>query len=372
MMVSVPTWPRRKFPVILAAGLWICGDGVAAGLSDWQAKQVPRLRIAASPYPNHLLEVLSSETDFGEHLYRVRIDTLGMGPSSETSRGHFYTLRAGFLDLAHIRRMIDLAGYLHYHLREALGSGKTHFRFENIDHTTYHCDLSYPSFWARLSLGERTRLIDELSRRGALEAAFDFSNWREILTWYDFHNVPGLKEKSSAFSFEDVPSHAVGLAVVGRVLRDPDCPFDEAVTRELDRELDRLEVATKSVYQEAMDLTEGRWWGPKACLRRNLDTGLDDGFIDPWIVPGLGAESRVAAVRYPAPDRNDRDIAGHDCRGFLTFSCEPHLRNKAIAAQVLPPGEDRAIPRRDYPRLIEKIRREMRAELGPQATTSWP
>lgn len=344
----------------------------AAGLSDWQAERVPRLRIAASPYPNYLLEVLPTGVDFGGHLYRVRIDTLGMGPSSETSRGHFYTWRAGFLDLAHIRRTIDLAGYVHYQAVEALRSGRTRFNFGSIDRTTYHCDLSYPAFWDDLSPRERDRLIGELSLRIAIEASFDFSNWREILTWYDFHNLPGLKEKSSAFSFEDVASHAVGLAVVRRALRDPHHPFDEAVTRELDRELARLGVVPEPVYQRAMALTAGRWWGPKACLRRNLDTGLDDGFIDPWTVPGLAPGAAPPPVRYPAPERDDSDIAGYDCRGVFTLSCEPQLRRGEIMARVLPPGETRAIPRRDYPRLLDQIGREIRGELGARATASWP
>jgi hypothetical protein len=102
---------------------------------------------------------------------------------------------------------------------------------ENIDRTTYRIEIDYPSYWERLSDRERERLIEELAMRAALEGAFDFSNWREIITWYDFHNLPGLKEKSSAFSFEDVASHAVGLVVAQRALRDPATPFDEAVTR---------------------------------------------------------------------------------------------------------------------------------------------
>jgi hypothetical protein len=368
-------FPSRWIPAPCLALLAILAAGEAspaAGLSDWQARRVPRLRIAASPYPNHLLEVLPTGVDFGGHLYRVKIDTLGMGPSSETSRGHFYTWRAGFLDLAHIRRAIDLAGYVHYHVGEALRAGRTHFRFENIDRTTYHCDLAYPAFWERLPPRERERLIEELSLRIALEASFDFSNWREILTWYDFHNLPGLKEKSSAFSFEDVASHAVGLAVVRRALCDPAHSFDEAVTIELDRELARLGVVPEPVYQRAMALTAGRWWGPKACLRRNLDTGRDDGFIDPWTVPGLASGPDPSPVRYPAPERDDSNIAGYDCRGLFTLSCEPHLRRGEILARVLPPGETRVIPRRDYPRLIEEIDREMRVDLGPRATRSWP
>jgi hypothetical protein len=367
--------PLRSIPVsglALFVILATAGPLGAAGLNGWQAERVPRLRIAASPYPNYLLEVLPTGVDFGGHLFRVRIDTLGMGPSSETSRGHFYTWRAGFLDLAHIRRSIDLAGYVHYHVRETLRAEKTHFRFENIDRTTYHCDLSYPAFWNRLSPRERDRLIEELSLRIALEASFDFSNWREILTWYDFHNLPGLKEKSSAFSFEDVASHAVGLAVVRRALRDPDHPFDEAVTRELARELSRIGVVPEPVYQRAMVLTEGRWWGPKACLRRDLDTGLDDGFIDPWTVPGLTPGSDPPPVRYPAPERDDSDIAGYDCRGVFRISCEPHLRRGEILAHVLPPGETRVIPRRDYPRLLDRIAREIRDELGERATLRWP
>lgn len=355
------------WPALLAV-LAAAGPLSGAGLSDWQAERPPRLRIAASPYPNRLLEILPTGVDFGGHLYRVRIDTLGMGPSSETSRGHFYTRRAGFLDLAHIRRSIDFAGYVHHRVREALGAGEARLSFESIDRTTYRVDFAYPPWWERLAPEARGRIAEELALRTAAEASFDFSNWREILTWYDFHNLPGLKEKGSAFSFEDVPSHAVGVAVAMRALRDPRRPFDEAVTLELAREMERLEVVPEPVYHRAMELTSNRWWGPKACLKRNLDTGLDDGFIDPWVVPGLERGKDSAVVRYPAPRRDDARVAGCDCRGFVTPSCEPHLRREAILAKVLPPGEKRVVPRRDYPALLRRIGREIREELGADAT----
>ena len=342
------------------------------GLDAWQAERPPRLRIAASPYPNFLLEILPTGVHFGEHVYRVKIDSLGMGPSSETPRGHFYTRRGGFLDLAHIRRAIDMAGYVHYHVRDCLTRGGTHFSFENIDRTTYHTDLSYPAFWDRLDAATKTRLIDEIAIRAAEEAAIDFSNWREILTWYDFHNLPGMPERGSAFSYEDLPSHAVGAAVAVRALRLRGVPFDEAVTRELDRELEELEVVPAETYARAMALVADRWWGKKTCLKRLLDTGLDDGFINPWLVHGLEVGRPPVAKGYPAPRGLEGRLMGHDCHGMVVFSCEPRPGRKEVKEAVLPGGSRTVIPTRDYPLILERIAGQIRRELGPHALEPYP
>lgn len=342
------------------------------GLSDWQAEKVPRLRIAASPYPNFLLEVLPTGVDFGSHLYRVKIDSLGMGPSSELARGHFYTRRGGFLDLAHIRRAIDLAGYVHYHVRDSLTRGEAGFSFENIDRTTYRVSFRYPDFWTRLDPVAKARLIEEVAVRAGETAALDLSNWREILTWYGFHNVPGMPEKSSAFSFEDLPSHAVGAAVVGRALRLEGVPFDEAVTRELERELVALGVVPVEDYDRAMSLVEGKWWAKKATLKRHLDTGRDDGVITPWLVRGLFPGNAPAAKSYPLPRGPDDFIHGRDCRGLVVVSCEPRPRRREVW-EKLSEGIGRVVvPERDYAAILARIEGEMKEEIGPRATVPYP
>lgn len=340
----------------------------AEGLSDWQSRDEPRLRIAASPYPNYLLHILPSGFDLKRHRYRVGISSFGFQPSAETGRGHFYTRRGGFLDLAHVRRAIDFAGYVHFHTRKALIEGRDGFSFESIDQTTYRVSLRYPAFWQTLGEAERERLAGELATRAAVEAAFDFSNWREILTWYDFHNLPGMPERGSAFSYEDVPSHAVGIAVAERALRAEGVPFDEAVTRELRREIDDLGVVPQETYQRAMELVGYRWWGKKTCLKRHIDTGRDDGFIDPWLVRGLASGPEPRPKRYPAPSRRYADVLGRDCRGMVVLECEPHLRDDEVRQRI--PAKVR--PSRDYPALLSRIEKEIRLEFGPNATVPYP
>lgn len=344
----------------------------AGGLSDWQAEKVPRLRIAASPYPNFLLKVLPTGVDFGTHLYRVEIDSLGMGPSSELARGHFYTRRGGFLDLAHIRRAIDLAGYVHYQVRDSLTRGEAGFSFENIDRTTYRVSFHYPDFWSRLEPVTKARLIEEVAVRAGETAALDLSNWREILTWYGFHNVPGMPEKSSAFSFEDLSSHAVGAAVAGRALRLEGVPFDEAVTRELQRELAELGVVPVEIYDRAMALVEGKWWAEKATLKRHLDAGRDDGFITPWLVRGLFPGAAPAAKSYQLPRGPDDFIHGYDCRGLVIFSCEPRPHRREVRDAVMAMAGSVVVPQRDYPGILARIEEEMKAELGDQVVDPYP
>lgn len=356
----------RGLPILLIL-LTSLGDASAGGLNEWQAQKTPRLRIASSPYPNFLLKVLPTGVDFGDHLYRVKIDSLGMGPSSETSRGHFYTRRGGFLDLAHIRRSIDIAAYVHYQVRHCLEEGETHFSMESIDRTTYHCHLSYPGFWSHLTPTTKKQLIEELAIRAAEEAAIDFSNWREIITWYDFRTVPGMHEKGSSFSYEDLPSHFVGAAVATRALRAPGIPFDDAVTQELNRELEDLNVVPKEVYLRAMDLVAYRWWGKKTTLKRFLDTGDDDGLVSPWLVRGLEPGKAPVAKSYQAPDGDLSNVAGYDCLGMIVLECEPHMPKKNRVLSLLGPEITRVRPDRDYPVILKHIRREVIAEFGPDA-----
>lgn len=344
----------------------------ADALSDWQARRVPRLRIAASPYPNWLLHILPTDVDLGKHRYRVWIPTLGVLPSSETSRGHLYTRHAGFVDLAHIRRSIDFTAYLHHEIRDGLTRRASHFSFESIDRTTYHCQLSYPDFWDDLEADQRARLIEEIAIEAADHASFDFSNWREIITWYGFHNVPGFPEKGSAFSYEDVTSHCIGALVAERALRTPGVPFDQAAAIELDREMTALHIVSKEDYLRAMALVKDKWWGEKTCLKRNIDVGCDDGQIETWLVRGLEPGIEPRPKIYPVPGRDFTDIEGYDCTGMVVFECEPRMRERKEVMKLLGPEVTRIRPDRDYPVIIARIEEEIKEEFGPHATVPYP
>lgn len=344
----------------------------AEPLDAWQSRKAPRLRVASSPYDNFLLDILPTDVDLGEHLYRVRISTFGFGPSSETSRGHFYTRHGGFLDLAHIRRSIDLTAYVHYRIRECLENKTPRFSFSGVEKTTYHCRFTYPVFWDGLEKEEREKIISEISIDAAELASFDLSNWREIITWYDFHNVPGMPEKGSAFSYEDVPSHSVGALVAVRALRTRGVPYNEAVTRELERELKRLQIVPHEVYLKAMDLVKDRWWGHKTCLKRNIDTGQDDGLVAPWLVRGLEPGVAPRPKKYPVPRRDFSLVEGHDCSGMVEFEYEPHMPKKDRVLKLLGPDVTRVNPGRDYPLLLEHVHEEIIREFGPNATVPYP
>ena len=364
------------FPLLCAAltFLEISAPGAlnAEPLDARQSRKAPRLRVAASPYPNLFLQILPTNEDFGEHLYSVRISTVGLGPSSETSRGHFYTRRAGFLDLAHIRRSIDLTAYVHYRITECLTKRESGFSFAGVEATIYHCLFTYPEFWDKLHKEERARIISRVAMEAAERASIDLSNWREIITWYGFHNVPGKLEKGSAFSYEDVPSHSVGAAIAVRALRSRGVPYNDAVTRELKREIADLHMVSSETYLKAMGMVKDRWWGHETCLKRNIDTGLDDGYVEPWLVRGLeaGMKPRPKLYRIPRPDFSDID--GYDCSGLVKFEYEPHMPKKDRVLKLLGPDAHRVDPARDYPLILQQVREEIIEEFGPHATVPYP
>src|SRR5690606_36396190 len=153
---------------------------------------------------------------------------------------------------------------------------------------------------------------------------------------------------SSAFSYEDLYSHSVGAAVAVRALRTPGVSFDEAVTTELQRELADLEIVPQELCLRAMSLVENRWWAGKQVLKRNLDTGTDNGRIDPWLVRNLEPGKSPRPKSYAPARRDFSRVAGYRCRDILVLSCEPHLPNKKRMRAVLGAGAKRVRPDRDY------------------------
>jgi len=176
--------------------------------------------------------------------------------------GLVYTCRGGFLDLGHLRDLIDITRYYYV----ALGNpGRT-----------------FPPAQQLGSCVVKQDPADENERIAiARSMAFAESIYHEIESYWQY--VFGGHQ--SSFSPEDLPSNWLGTYVAEQAIRDKGRAFDEAATvalKALLKQLDALEPkATSIVFTQAVLRRE--WVGTdpsrNSYLKRRNFTN------SPWLVP---------------------------------------------------------------------------------------
>lgn len=330
------------------------------------ARDRPALRVGALPFPGPFtLYSQADVNDLGEHAYGVNKRLYWIGES----RGIVYTCRAGFLDLAHIRDTVDMAWYVHRELSNAVARGQTTAVVRGIDPSRHHITLNLTESW-QADLGrprrEQTPELDAALIDTALRAAWIAMTWHEIITWYGYKSTGVFPEDRSAFTYDDVPSHAVGLEIARQVLEqrieDVD-HFNQFVTAELTRVLQDLDPVSPDDTDRAADLVEQVWWESARPKRMYLDIGMASGCITPWLVPDMDVCADDEPRVFNVPQL--RDALRSDGRPLVRIEIEPRIwESRAIRASI--PGEpDRILPYRDFPHMIEHIRRESAVTLGP-------
>lgn len=316
----------------------------------------PRARMGCLPFPGlTTLYVAAPPEALGEHSY--------LDESGETSRGLVYTTRGGFLDIAHVRNTIDLTAYIHARVSHAMHAGWSCVRFSSFEPSVYTVHLEYPAEWGKLSTVERSRVIDEASVRLSQRLALEAMTWHEILTWHGFKSMGVFSEAGSAFTYEDGPSHAVGVLIAGEALRRTGGiseAFDREVTGLLDMTLSDLGVVSKDQMKEAIASVKGDWWEDNTARKRFLETGLENNTVTPWLVPGLAFDDGSGPVVWSIPTLGD--VFGQDCTGLARVEIDPRVFERGDIVALLPESRGEVEPERDFPVLIAAIRDEIGAE----------
>jgi hypothetical protein len=357
---------RREY-ILLCLFLTGClgGTGQARFLSDRQARFAPRGRIACLPtstpgvrYPD--------PCNLGGHSYDFGLFE---------RNGIVYTSRAGHIDITHLRKAADWTAHLAYQTRAALRANRTEFSFRVREPSKYHVRIEYPAGWQHLPADTRENIALEVSIRLGQYLAFTCCTWHEILTWFGFKGAGFYPEYESAFSWEDSYSNALGSRIGGRALRDPNHGFDEAMTLLIDHELRELGVQPRPAAYEAAEAVRNHWFTRGyyfKCymLKRNLDIGLDDGFVTPWLVPGYPASDGVEPEPCPVPR-----LASLEDYGFAArVEIEPKEWERDQIFRVVYPegtaGRDRIEPARHFGPLMERIQAQAVARYGPLVADS--
>ncbi len=177
------------------------------------------------------------------------------GPDEEV--GLIYTGKAGFLDLGHIRDMVDMTKSIH----DQLTQGPTPNKVAAV--------FSFGG--ATVVMGEAVLHkcpVDDILVARAI--AYDVGLGHEIFS-YDLSTPGG---HNSSFSPEDLCSNLLGTLIGARALKAGG-NFNAAVIRELDKLLRDLDAQSAAESRRAFDLINGRWvnWsdttGTASLLRKN-------------------------------------------------------------------------------------------------------
>lgn len=315
----------------------------------------PRHRIGSLPFPGPY--TIYSEADAGHlgwHRYQHAFGS-ALAPEAEVSRGTIYTCRAGFLDVAHLRLAIDWTRYAHDEFAEAMREGKARASFRGPDGYRVSADIVYPPVWRDMPADARERAIEDGSILGAQRASYLIWTWHEAITWQGYSTFAIISEEGSAFGYDDVASHAVGVAVGGEVLRDPR-EYNEAVTDQLNAELERLGVVDRACFREALHAVEGEWWTKAGPLKRELDAGLETGRVPVRLVPGLGCCPDGGGADLPVP------FGTGTADPVLAPRAEVRIEPRTTAGRKLASRmgiTDKRLDADDIARILDKLRGEV-------------
>jgi len=204
--------------------------------------------------------------------------------------GIIYTLRGGFIDMAHLRDQADWTAYIYALIRRSKVNG------------TMEIDLGHEGGEKKLTVNLSKDLdsLDEVKL--AARIAYDLSIWHEISTWFGVRTVPMISEQFSSFSVEDAYSNLLGVTLGMRAI-ESELPYEEAMTQMISNTLDSLGVVkTEAENFKALEDVRDVWWTRSARLPSNritLERDLDVyPQIIPYLVPELTETSKSAVILY--------------------------------------------------------------------------
>jgi len=251
----------------------------------------PRPRMGsypASPLPTTFLD----ESNLGNH---------GYANGLLENNGLVYTSKGGHIDIAHLRIAADNTRYLYNKVHTHLLNNDPEFTFKlNVEPSTYHVEMKYPSWWKDLPAEYKEKVAHKLSLELSQHFTYTMTTWHEVLTWFGFKCVFFLPEKASAFSWEDIYSNLLGTRLGAATLDDKEHEYDESMTILLKNELEKLQIQPRRTAREAGRKMKAKYFDGHSYLdtTRNFDIGLYDGLVTPTI---FAMDKGVKPKSYPVP-----------------------------------------------------------------------
>ena len=252
--------------------------------------------------------------------------------------GIAYTARGGHIDIAHLRIAADNVYYLNNKVSHHLRSGDTDFTYSLFtDSSTFAVHVDYPPNFKTLGESERQRIIDDVSLELAQYFTWQMVSWHEVLTWFGM-TFYGFPQFNSAFSWEDNYSNLLGVTLGAKAIRHPCGNYNNAMTVCLKDELIKLGVQPASIAQESSEKMRGKWYTDGMSVNvfmRNMDLGLDDGYVSPVLVPDICPGAVPLPYQVPRLDT----VAQHGLRVALAITCHGSAGRHCLGL-IYPDGQD--------------------------------
>jgi hypothetical protein len=276
----------------------------------------PRYRLGSLPFPGPFTLYAAADAELGGHHYG---DQPREGAPREVGRGTLYTCHAGFVDVAHLRESIDWTRHVYARVQAAFAERAPRLVFEGPDDTHYELAFHYPPQWAALSLDVQARAALRIAQRSSLL----LMTWHEVLTGSGYKTTGVVSERRSAFTYDDMSAHVIGVEVAGAALVDAR-PYDRAVTHALDTRLAELGVVDRECLARALDEVEGEWWKGIYALRLQRETGRFSGRLEPFVIDDLACcpDTTPMPLAWP-PD----DLPGLDLDALVSIDLLPQSRS---------------------------------------------
>ncbi len=267
--------------------------------------------------------------------------------------GQIYTCEAGLIDLDHLRHSADFAYVFSKIIFSNIMKGKEKFSLEMPEPSKYFIELDYPEYWGRISVAEKEKIANEISIKLGAHVSYAGSTWHEILTWFGYRALIFIPEFDSAFTVEDNFSNLLGIYLAEKVLTENKDNYNSSFTKALDKELWRLRVKPGKFARQAAKNIE---------KKRNLDIGLDDGYVTPWILPLEDVpESLEAKPRaYPVPTLDVLLKYGFS----MKLEIEPRELFEKGKILSIAGKRKRIDPETDFPIIMDYIREKAVNEYG--------
>lgn len=267
--------------------------------------------------------------------------------------GMIGTCSGGFIDLGHVRNAADLTKWVSGRLEKKILAGETEHSFKLTDPSRHYFNITYPADFKDLPSQEQQSIARDISIQAAAYGIYWSTTWHEMITYLGWRPV-GIDVFISALSFEDNYSNLLGALIGETALRDTERSFNAAVTKAMNDEFTKLGIRPKDEVKAASKNIYGRWYvgegyfGAKM-LQRDLDIGLDDKELAPWLIPGLCPGAQPYSYSVPT-----LDVGRH---GFvIEYSIDPAIRKKVT--EILGHEFERLVPHTHFPEIMAHIEKQ--------------
>ena len=211
----------------------------------------------------------------------------------------------------------------------------------------YFIKLNYPENWKSLSVAEKKEIANNISIKLGAHISYTGHIWHEILTWFDYKSTGFISEFDSAFSLEDGFSNLLGTYLAEKVLNENRENYNNLLTEAIYEELERLGVQPREVAKKAARNTK---------RKRNLDIGLDDDYVTPWILPVPSVPESLEAKPKAYPIPNIDILTEH---GFsMKLEIEPRELFEKRKILRVAGKRKRIIPKDDFPTIMNYIKKQ--------------